>query len=460
VHGVENTHCVDHLCRYAFGVSKRIWLGQLRIYVFSFCISIFFNNTPLVALLIPPLRDWGRVLDVPPSQLLMPMDFAVLSGSLCSMIGTSTNLVVQGLVQQDRGYSFPFFAPIGIAFPVGIFCIIFMITIGQFLLPNRSGLLRVARDRAEDLIAEVQVEEGSRYVGKKLNIALGELGLPTSLVLKIRRRDKAFSPCSTPPSKVKPISRSPSVGNIVDAKYMKAAVKSWGKRKRTKTAKDSGAEQQHAGADQHEGAELQLDREPYRDILKPDPRDPIVAGDILFLTCAQEVVTKLAKSMKFQRKGLRILNSSVYDLAGYGTELVEVIVSHTNPFLGRRFAEVSGELSQTYGMGIVAIRSGASTGANTIKANAQLGGEKEGTPNLEDLAMLGSIRDSFHEMENKNSVHGGVPDPSIDDDDNEDGISDMVGLVLGWLGLAGLDLVVGLCFALPSLVFLSCLDSG
>jgi uncharacterized protein with PhoU and TrkA domain len=411
VHGVERTHCVDHLCRYAFGVSKRIWLGQARVYIFSFCISIFFNNTPLVALLIPPLRDWGRVLDVPPSQLLMPMDFAVLLGSLCSMIGTSTNLVVQGLVLQDRGFQFPFFAPIGIAMPVGIFCIFFMIATGKVLLPSRSGLLRVARDRAEDLIAEVQVQEGSRYVGKKLNVALGELGLPSSLVLKIRRRDKAFSPSSpsSPPSSPKTllsrIPRSPSAGNIVDAKYMKAAIKSWGKKKNTKTAKDLGAEQQPEPLSPNPS-----DQEPYRDILKPDPRDPIVAGDILFLTCAQEVVMKLAKSMKFQRKGLRILNSSVFDLAGYGTELVEVIVSHTNPFLGRRFGEVSGELSQTYGMGIVAIRSGASTGANTIKA-------KEGLPNVDDLVKLGSIRDTLHEMESSSTI------------DDEDVISDMVGLV-------------------------------
>jgi hypothetical protein len=58
------------------------------------------------------------------------------------MIGTSTNLIVQGLMVADRGYSFPFFAPIGVAIPVGALCLLYMIAATPFLLPkDKTGLL-------------------------------------------------------------------------------------------------------------------------------------------------------------------------------------------------------------------------------------------------------------------------------------------------------------------------------
>ena len=111
----------------------------------------------------------------------MPLSFAVLLGSLCSMIGTSTNLVVQGLMVADRKYQFPFFAPIGIALPVGAACLLFMIVSSPYLLPNdKTGLLREVRDNTDELVAEVQIQAKSPYVGRSLLYCLGELGIPTT----------------------------------------------------------------------------------------------------------------------------------------------------------------------------------------------------------------------------------------------------------------------------------------
>jgi di/tricarboxylate transporter len=360
VHAVEKTHCVDHLCRKAFGVSTtHKYMGMARVYVFSFAVSTFFNNTPLVALLIPPLRDWGRVCDISPSQLLMPMDFAVLLGSMNSMIGTSTNLVVQGLVLADRGFQFPFFAPIGIAVPVGLACLVFMIVSSPYLLPtDKTGLLRVARDHADDLIAEVEVSGDSKYVGQQLRVALGDLGLPSSMVVKIRRRLEKVSP-NTSGQRASEGQRSTKVPKtgISDSKYVKAVMKAWG-RKGATTVEESEGSRDAGVLDTNRHVDVEeADESAYRDVLNPDARDPIMEGDILFLTCAQEVVVKLAKSLDFQRRGLRILKSNVFDLAGFGSELVEVIVSPTSPFLGKRFSECVGEMSTTYDIGIVAIRS-------------------------------------------------------------------------------------------------------
>ena len=149
VGGVEKSHVVDWMARKTFGSDGSEIMGKFRMYCTCFLLSIFFNNTPLVAILLPVVKDWGRMRNIAASQLLMPLSYSVLAGSFISMIGTSTNLTVQGLMQADRGYSFSFFAPA----PFGIICFMGLITYqifaGPHLLPNEKvGLIRTARDKA------------------------------------------------------------------------------------------------------------------------------------------------------------------------------------------------------------------------------------------------------------------------------------------------------------------------
>jgi di/tricarboxylate transporter len=92
--GVEKSHVVDWMARKAFGTTGNLLWGKTRFYITCFCLSIFFNNTPLVAILLPVVRDWAQARGESASQVLMPLSFSVLSGSFISMIGTSTNLTV------------------------------------------------------------------------------------------------------------------------------------------------------------------------------------------------------------------------------------------------------------------------------------------------------------------------------------------------------------------------------
>ena len=61
-------------------------------------LSAFMNNTPLVAMLIPAVTDWARANRFPISKLLIPLSYAAILGGTCTLIGTSTNLVVQGML--------------------------------------------------------------------------------------------------------------------------------------------------------------------------------------------------------------------------------------------------------------------------------------------------------------------------------------------------------------------------
>ena len=100
--GVEKSHVVDWFARKTFGTVGNDTVAKARMYITCFILSIFFNNTPLVAILLPVVRDWARMRKIPVSQLLIPLSYSVLAGSFGSMIGTSTTLTVQGLMRDDK----------------------------------------------------------------------------------------------------------------------------------------------------------------------------------------------------------------------------------------------------------------------------------------------------------------------------------------------------------------------
>ena len=69
--------------------------------------SAFVNNTPIVAMFMPVVHDWSRRAGIAPSKLFIPLSYAAILGGLCTLIGTSTNLVVNALMidaQRTRSH--------------------------------------------------------------------------------------------------------------------------------------------------------------------------------------------------------------------------------------------------------------------------------------------------------------------------------------------------------------------
>ncbi len=73
----------------------------------------FCSDFQIVAILIPVTRDWARTRGFAPSQFLIPLSFSCILGGTATMIGTSTNLVVQGMI--DEKYQFSFFDPVKVS---------------------------------------------------------------------------------------------------------------------------------------------------------------------------------------------------------------------------------------------------------------------------------------------------------------------------------------------------------
>jgi hypothetical protein len=386
VGAIDKSHVVDWMARKTFGSSGSVTFGIFRMFVVCYLLSIFFNNTPLVAILMPVVKDWGRMRGIGASQLLMPLSYAVLAGSFGSMIGTSTNLTVQGLMEADRGFSFPFFAPT----PIGMVCfvalLIYMLIAGPYLLPmNKSGLIRAARDSAKSLIAEILVSPTSPAVGKNVESFAASLGVAPSTVIKIRRVKVNPEDEETDPEaggQQLPVTKSSSTFNVFDKNYLRHAAGFWSTTGTTakkprdsfsgargepvKTTEEEEPEEKErvagsnnnitAGSNTGSGGGGGNDDDKYIDIVAPPPHELIGANDIVFLSSAQDAVEKMMKSILGESKGLKVLQSDVLALPGFGSEVLECVISDNNPFLGKKVSEMAAQFAEKYQAALVTVR--------------------------------------------------------------------------------------------------------
>ena len=200
VGAIEKSHLVDYGSRKAFGMNSSILWGKFRMYFSSFLISALFNNIPQVAIMIPVVKDWASLRKIPSSQLLIPLSYTVLAGGMLATIGTSTNLVVQGLLSADKAgrEQFHFFDPAAIGAPAGMVLILYMLFAGRYLLPHYEDKISKEHERNFSHVLELTVQEDSYYAGKTVNHIFSGLGLVSENFIKIRRSVSYFFTLSFP----------------------------------------------------------------------------------------------------------------------------------------------------------------------------------------------------------------------------------------------------------------------
>ncbi len=190
VAGLQQTGALQWVSQQVLGMPKTPSRALVRLMLPVMGASAFLNNTPVVAMFIPVVNDWCRKLRFSPSKLMIPLSYAAIFGGLCSLIGTSTNLVVNGLLIDATGSGLKLFDIAWVGLPCALAGFLFLYSTQSWLLPDRQAVLSSTDDLREYTV-EMKVV-GSSLVGKTVEKA-GLRHLPNLYLAEIRRDSQVLS---------------------------------------------------------------------------------------------------------------------------------------------------------------------------------------------------------------------------------------------------------------------------
>lgn len=128
--------------------------------------SAFLNNTPIVAMLAPQVADWAERRGRPASWYLMPISFAAMLGGTITLIGTSTNLLVSGLLEAAGHAPLGMFEITRVGLPIAVLGVALLILLAPVLLPDRRGVRQQLEEELREFVVHMEVEPGGALDGK------------------------------------------------------------------------------------------------------------------------------------------------------------------------------------------------------------------------------------------------------------------------------------------------------
>jgi len=161
--------------------------------------SAFLNNTPIVAMLVPQVSNWADRRGVSPSRYLMPLSFAAIFGGMVTAIGTSTNLVVSGLLEAAGQPPLAMFEIARLGLPVALLGCVLLVVLAPLLLPDRRAARRELEEDVREFVVNMTVEAGGPLDGKAVE-AGGLRHLQGVYLVEIERRGQSIAP--VPPTTV------------------------------------------------------------------------------------------------------------------------------------------------------------------------------------------------------------------------------------------------------------------
>ena len=149
--GLQETGVMASLAARLLGHSTSIPVAQIRMMLPVATMSAFINNTPIVVMWLPVLDDWAKKHRVSPSKLMMPLSYAAILGGVCTLIGTSTNLVVNGLLVEQAHLQKPLklFEISWVGVPCAIAGIAYILFASRWLLKDRRAPDQELKDAKE-----------------------------------------------------------------------------------------------------------------------------------------------------------------------------------------------------------------------------------------------------------------------------------------------------------------------
>jgi di/tricarboxylate transporter len=190
VSGLRETGGVQRISRALLGRPRGLTDAQVRLTAPVAAFSAFLNNTPIVAMLIPAVRDWAKTHRLPPSKLMIPLSYAAMLGGMCTLVGTSPTLVAHGLLIERRGVGLGFFEIAWVGVPVAVVGLVFLVATSRWLLPDRSPARASFADPREYTV-EMTVDAD----GPLANRTVAESGIADESglqLIEVHRRDEVF----------------------------------------------------------------------------------------------------------------------------------------------------------------------------------------------------------------------------------------------------------------------------
>lgn len=228
--GLRKCGVIDWLGERLLGTAKTERQGMARLAVALISTSAFLLNTALVAMSVPMVLDWCRKRAISPSKILMPVSYLTILGGVCTLIGTSTTLVVQAQLNQRYQYEqqqilelerqqatdptsdraaeisrrqlkveqirpMHLFEIAKVGLPCALVGGVFLIAFGTRLLPNRDDLIQTLGDQRREYLVEMLVTDGCRLIGQSVETA-GLRHLPGLFLIEIDRGEEIITPVS------------------------------------------------------------------------------------------------------------------------------------------------------------------------------------------------------------------------------------------------------------------------
>jgi len=190
---VEDTGALRPLVKAALSSKGGIRTNLMRLGFPSAAASAFLNNTPIVAMLIPPVSEMAEARGEPPSRYLMPLSFAVIMGGVVTTIGTSTNLVVSGLLQQSGAEPFGLFEITHVGLPMAVVGIALVALMAPRILPDRQSPRRSLAASQRDFVVRMIVDSGGPLAGRTVEDA-GLRHLEGVFLVEIERDGEPITP--------------------------------------------------------------------------------------------------------------------------------------------------------------------------------------------------------------------------------------------------------------------------
>ncbi len=191
--GLRETGGVEMISRRLFGGASSERGGILRLCAPVGVFSAFLNNAPIVAMMTPAVSTWASRAGMAPSRFLIPLSYSSILGSTTTIIGTSTILVVAGMVNDAGMREFAFFELLPVGLPIFLVGLVYLVAVAPVLLPSRQEPSEVLGERRREYVGSMIVGSDCPLAGQSVEDA-GLRQLPGLFLVEIERDGRFITP--------------------------------------------------------------------------------------------------------------------------------------------------------------------------------------------------------------------------------------------------------------------------